>query len=184
MKANSLVDVIEAWFTYNGTTGIIYWKEWVSPEWYKYKGSYNRFLLERAGKPVEFGKTRSGHLRTNAGGRSSVYAHHIAWVLTYGKLPEHYIDHIDGNPENNILGNLRDVPHNINLLNQRMRKDNSSGVTGVSWHKQCGKWRANVKTGDTRKNLGLFNTIEDAADARQKFFEEHVHLGYTERHGK
>ena len=44
------------------------------------------------------------------------------------------IDHIDGNPSNNCITNLRAVSQQLNLRNIRKRKDNKSGVTGVEFY--------------------------------------------------
>lgn len=94
----SIEGVIKAWFDYNPETGEIKWKKWVSPAWYKYKGAYSNYMNNRAGTVVTFSKKSDGHLYTSAGGRDGILAHRIAWVLVYGELPVHQIDHIDGNP--------------------------------------------------------------------------------------
>ena len=46
--------------------------------------------------------------------RKHMKAHRVAWLMTYGELPNGDIDHIDGNPSNNKLDNLRDVSHSAN----------------------------------------------------------------------
>ena len=180
----SIEGVIKAWFDYNPETGEIRWKEWVSPAWYKYKGAYSNYMNNRAGTVVTFSKTPHGHLVTSAGGIDGIFAHRIAWVLSYGSLPVHHIDHIDGNPENNKIENLRDVTLKINHRNRKMRSDNTSGVTGVQLDKRVGKWQAYVKINGRNKSLGYYEKLEDAADARKVFFEQHPDLGYSVRHGK
>jgi len=180
----SIEGVIKAWFDYNPETGEISWKEWVSPDWYKLKGAYNNYMNDRAGTTVTFGKKSSGHLYTGAGGINRIYAHRIAWVISQGSLPIHYIDHIDGNPENNKIENLRDVTHKINHRNRKMRPDNTSGYTGVTLDKRLGKWRANVHINGRYKYLGCYEKIEDAVDARKRFLSDHPELGFTNRHGE
>lgn len=176
--------VIKAFFDYDADTGAICWKSWIDPRWNKYKGRYQNFLRERAGKIVKFGRQGHGYLVVGAGGIKGITAHQIVWVLTYGNMPEHHIDHIDGNPENNKIENLRDVPQKINVRNQRIRKDNTSGVTGVCWCKKLEKWKAQISVDGSRKGLGYYNTIEEAAKAREEFFAKNPQLGYTKRHGK
>lgn len=175
--------VIKAFFNYDADTGKITWKDWVSPEWYRSELGYEEFFEIRAGNIVDFGKTRGGYPRITAGGLRGIYAHHIAWVLFYGVMPENHIDHVDGNPKNNRIQNLRDVPHNINHRNRKMSNTNSSGVTGVYWSKKSKKWQAQIKVDGDLKYLGCYNKIEEAAKARQAFIDENEHLGFTERHG-
>ncbi len=56
--------------------------------------------------------------------------HRVAWLLQHGFWPTGDIDHIDGNPENNRLENLRDVSHRVNLQN---RKSATSKTKQVFW---------------------------------------------------
>lgn len=60
--------------------------------------------------------------------------HRIVWGLHYGKIPEGMqIDHIDGNPLNNKISNLRCVDNKTNARNQKFREGNTSGVCGVHY---------------------------------------------------
>ena len=47
----------------------------------------------------------------------------IIWKIVKGKDPDQVIDHIDGNPENNDISNLRDVTQRENLLNRKDFKE-------------------------------------------------------------
>jgi len=73
------------------------------------------------------------------------------------------VDHIDGNKQNNCLSNLRWATHAENSWNRKKRKDNTSGYTGVSFHKRDGKWQAYIRVDGKRKHLGSFDTPEEAA---------------------
>lgn len=44
-------------------------------------------------------------------------AHRLAWLLSYGEWPEFTIDHVNHQPHDNRLANLRDVPHAANARN-------------------------------------------------------------------
>lgn len=60
------------------------------------------------------------------------FVHRVVWELTHGKIPKGFmIDHIDGNPANNLISNLRLVNHRQNMLNRKIGKNNKTGVTGV-----------------------------------------------------
>lgn len=48
------------------------------------------------------------------------------------------------------------------------RADNTSGVTGVVWHKQVGKWYARLWNKGKATSLGLFDTLEEAKAARER----------------
>lgn len=42
-------------------------------------------------------------------------------------------------------------------------------VPGVGWHKQRGKYRARIKINGKEKSLGLYDTFEEAVQARQSW---------------
>lgn len=46
-------------------------------------------------------------------------AHRLAWLYVHGEWPRHQIDHINGDPRDNRLANLRDVPAATNNQNRR-----------------------------------------------------------------
>lgn len=58
--------------------------------------------------------------------------HRVIWYLFYGELdPDKEIDHLDGDPKNNKIDNLRLVHRTLNARNHKMLCINTSGVTGV-----------------------------------------------------
>ena len=106
---------------------------------------------------------------TSSRGYSSIFingkaikAHKIVWLLTYGRWPDNNIDHIDGDTRNNKPTNLRDVCQSHNSRNRSLSTNNTSGHTGVIYHKQTGKWQAEIKVKGKKMYLGLFDTIEEA----------------------
>lgn len=99
-------------------------------------------------------------------GRQLMYAHRIIYAIVHGEMPGE-VDHIDGNPMNNRIENLRDVSHLENRHNYKMHKDNTSGFTGVYWHTQARKWHARIKVNGQRIHLGLFEDFEEAVQARK-----------------
>jgi hypothetical protein len=91
--------------------------------------------------------------------------HRIIYLMHHGYMPE-YIDHIDGDPTNNHIENLRPTSLLGNAHNRRISKNNTSGVKGVTWNKASGRWQAQIRVGGgKRKYLGLFDTLDDAAKA-------------------
>ena len=58
------------------------------------------------------------------------------------------------------------------ILNQRIRKDNTSGFVGVRWHIRDKRWIANIGVNNKLINLGSFPTIEEAVQARDNYIIE------------
>jgi hypothetical protein len=107
-------------------------------------------------------------------------AHRIIWLLANGRMPN-MIDHIDGNKQNNLLDNLREVDNTLNHWNEWKRSTNKSGHKGVWWHKQSKRWEAACRVNGKQKTVGRYERIEDAIEAVRKFREQH-HGEYT-NHG-
>lgn len=87
------------------------------------------------------------------------------------------IDHIDNNRLNNNINNLRYATSQENNMNKKLSCKNTSGFKGISFNKQRNKWEAYIKIDGKSKNLGYFEKIEDAVNARvkeaTKFFGEY-----------
>ena len=95
-------------------------------------------------------------------------ASRLAWFYMEGYFPENQIDHINRIRNDDRWKNLRHVSHQCNSRNHNTLKNNTSGITGVCWHKKYQKWYADIKTTDKRVFLGLFDFKIDAAKARWK----------------
>jgi len=91
------------------------------------------------------------------------------------------IDHIDGNPLNNKLENLRLVTHRANMLNQKLRNTNKSGRCGVSKSVTNNKWRSTIWDNNKQIELGTYNTLQDAIRARAAAEKNY---GYHKNHGR
>ena len=89
-------------------------------------------------------------------------AHRLAWLYFYGQWPEDQIDHINCNPSDNRICNLRESTQAENTRNTRIAKNNSSGYKGVSRHPNTTKWRARITYLRVEYHLGLFDTAEEA----------------------
>ena len=68
-------------------------------------------------------------------GRRKYKAHRLAWLYTYGTWPINNLDHINRSKIDNRIVNLRDVTQAQNGQNKTKHCNNSSGYTGVIWHK-------------------------------------------------
>lgn len=85
-----------------------------------------------------------------------------------GAKPNDIVDHIDRNPLNNTLPNLRICTKQTNAINTAVRVDNRTGYKGVSYHKKGEKFRAYIVINGKQIHLGLFDTAEQAA---QKYID-------------
>lgn len=73
------------------------------------------------------------------------------------------VDHINHDTLDNRRENLRVCTNGQNQANRRLGRDNTSGYKGVSWHRDCGKWVAQINFNGKRKHIGLFTTAIEAA---------------------
>jgi hypothetical protein len=89
-------------------------------------------------------------------------AHRLAWTYVTGIAPKVFIDHINGIKDDNRFLNLREATAFENNQNAKLSSNNRSGIKGVSWNKEKGKWQANVMASGVYHFLGRFDNIEDA----------------------
>lgn len=81
-------------------------------------------------------------------------------------FPKDPIDHKDRNKLNNRKENLRVVSNRQNAINSSVKKNNTSGITGVYFDKSRDKWVAVIKSYGKTIHLGRFVQKEDAIRAR------------------
>lgn len=112
----------------------------------------------------------SGYLQSKIDGRYYLL-HRLAWLYVHGYYPSKCIDHINRNRLDNRICNLRVATNAENCRNSGKRKDNTSGITGVSYTN--GKWRVRVMVNKTTLYLGNYKDIElaelIAIEAKNKF---------------
>jgi len=95
-------------------------------------------------------------------------AHHIVWIIHHGYKPK-MIDHIDGNPSNNRIENLREATNSQNQWNKKVYKYSKSGIRGVTWCKKNNKWKTGCKLDGKNYYFGMFENLLEAKEAVQKF---------------
>src|SRR5262249_45378849 len=93
--------------------------------------------------------------------------HRLAWFYVYGRWPAALIDHLNWDKRDNRIANLREGNNSQNKTAMSMRRDNTSGIVGVYWHKHIQKWFALITVGGKRIHLGYFDKIAAAAAERR-----------------
>jgi len=94
----------------------------------------------------------------------------LIWLYETGAWPLLEMDHINGNPSDNRLVNIRLATRSENGANRGTHKNNKSGYKGVV--KQGNRWEATVRMNNKRYRLGSFETPEAAHVAYRKKAEE------------
>ena len=102
-----------------------------------------------------------------------VYLHRVIFAFHHGYLPK-FVDHINGIRDDNRIENLRPATRLQQNLNTKVRKDNATGIKGVSFRKDRKKWQARIKHAGKEMHLGFFDDIGEAATAR-KDAEKRLH---------
>lgn len=97
--------------------------------------------------------------------RKQHLVHHIIWLIANAEWPTKHIDHINGNSHDNRPSNLRLCTPSQNLSNRGKQRNNTSGYKGVSPNGQTGKWRVRINVNKKHLELGIFDSLTDAASA-------------------
>ena len=93
--------------------------------------------------------------------------HRVIWLLHHGYLPEHIVDHINGDPSNNRISNLREASQACNLINKKLSPKSVSGVAGVTFPKREKRWRVDITLPNGKKKaLGYYTDLTKAVWAR------------------
>lgn len=107
------------------------------------------------------------------------WAHRLAWLYTHDFWPLHGIDHIDGDPSNNRLANLRDVTHALNIQNVRREKRNKRSGLPIGVHVNGRGFCARIVADGRAMHLGTYPTSE-AARAAYLAAKAELHPGYVD----
>jgi hypothetical protein len=94
--------------------------------------------------------------------------HRLAWLYMYDCWPSDQIDHVDHNPRNNAIANLRDVSSAQNHQNRARKTKSASGYLGVTWHKRDKRWQAYIELKGKSIHLGQYSDLDAAIFARKQ----------------
>ena len=88
--------------------------------------------------------------------------HRIVFLMHHGYLPD-TIDHIDGNPQNNNIENLRQATNVENCYNRGKQSNNKSGCKNVHWKAKIKHWSVEIQVNKVKHYLGIYKDLELAA---------------------
>jgi hypothetical protein len=161
-------------------SGNLIWKKAMASDFPKGKYPPERICAQwnnrLAGKPA-LTALSLGYRVGNVGG-NMLKAHRVIWAMYYGEWPNGEIDHINGNPQDNRISNLRLCKNGENQRNMAKWRGKDLPI-GVSKHRE--KFRAYIRPNKKQIHLGLFDTPE-AASAAVK--QAHKKYGFHENHGR
>lgn len=132
-------------------------------------------FLRKLNRPVTLRRDADGYHRftLNYRGRCLNFAAHRAiWLLHHGEWPKHQIDHINRDPADNRIENLRDVTPLENVRNRTPFLFAGAGIWADTRSDRRPVWRAAIQHAMRRYFLGSFATRQDALDARLHAQEE------------
>lgn len=159
-EENLPYEYIRKIFRYDPETGHIYW------------------LVSRGRKGVGSiagSKTASGYFQIGIDGYD-VKSHRVAYCLYYGRWPDCEIDHVNRVRSDNRIENLRDSNRCGNARNLSKPSHNTSGIKGVGFCKQTGRWTAWIWVNNKKIWLGRHATKEIAQKhylaASEKYHKE------------
>lgn len=156
-------DVLRQLFTYDPETGEI-----------RHASRHAGLFATKHGWAIFQGRKLAGRIATSRRNKylcvsfcgTLYYAHRVAWKMHYGIEPtKHDLDHINGDPMDNRIVNLREASRSQNTMNTPVRSDSASGVRGVKWFAPSKKYLAHIGVNGERFHLGLFDTIQEAQKA-------------------
>lgn len=153
-------EVLRQLLRYEPDTGKLFWKE-RSRELFATQRHCSVWNTKYAGKEAFTSPDKQGYFRGKVF-KKALKAHRVAWAISTGKWPTLDIDHINGNPSDNRIANLREATRSQNMRNKRVSSHNISGFKGVFWCKQRLKWRTNIRSDGKSIYVGHFDTPEDA----------------------
>lgn len=136
-------------------TGELRWRE-RSAEWFPSLGAAKTWNKKHPGNLALQNKSVGGYLFGQIQKRTYM-AHRVVWAICKGQNVQagSFIDHIDGNPGNNAISNLRECTP---AQNQHNSQKKTAGLRGACFHKRNQRWTASI-----RVHLGYFDSEEEAA---------------------
>lgn len=141
------IDTLREALVYDPETGLLHWRVKNNARWRG--GGRAGWISKSTGYYVILFK------------RQKFLLHRVGWALTHNRWPPADLDHINGDPADNRLVNLREATRSENCANSRRPKSNTTGFKGVSQTKS-GRWHAIIGHNGRTIYGSRFDTPEEA----------------------
>jgi hypothetical protein len=148
-------DYLRSIFRYDPNSGRLIWRKRADAP----KRWNTRYGGRRAGSIIDRRR------RVTLPGQRACAAARIIWKMVHDEEPE-IVDHVDGNPRNDRLWNLRAATMAQNARNTRSY--NRTGFKGVVFERRRNRWRAGIQVDGRKISLGYFR---DPAEAHAAYVE-------------
>ena len=115
-----------------------------------------------------------GYWQTKIKGKK-YFIHRLIFLMHHKVLPK-FIDHINRNPADNRIENLRESTKSQNAMNTNLSRKNTTGFKNIYWVKARSQWEVALTINKKRIRIGFFDDFElskiAAQEARNKYYGE------------
>lgn len=176
-------EILKTIINYDEKTGELFWKRrdvslFKAIDNEKRRIAYCEKWNRRFANKLAFTTTMKSGYKQGAIFCKLYNAHRIIWLYMTGEWPDQ-VDHKNGIRDDNRWENLQNVTKRENGKNQKKRSHNTSGFTGVVYHKRDSNWKAQISINGKPKSIGTFATKEEA---RAAYIKVAIENGYSQRH--
>lgn len=160
------VETIRELLEFDTDTGLLFWR-YRSLRWFQCAGSQASWNKRYSGKLA------LNHIRPDGYKMGCVFGkphltHRVIWAISVGEWANGEIDHINGIRTDNRMENLREASRRQNVANQKVRRDNYSGMKGVHYDKRTGRYNAIIYENGVKRRLGSFMDAKFAFEAYRR----------------
>jgi len=129
-----------------------------------------QLINRKTGNRVGYVYNARGYLRVTYK-HARYLVHQLVFAWHHGHFPTE-IDHLDRDPGNNRIENLRACTRSENNCNKGLYANNTSGCAGINWRKDISKWQVRVRVLGKETGLGTFADLERAKAALQEHYDK------------
>jgi hypothetical protein len=147
--------------------GALYWKEHLRSDRKHWKVKIGNKAGNKAGNGYWYVSIANKRYKVSR----------LIFLMHHGYFPE-MVDHVDGNPLNDNIDNLREASSVTNNWNRKPSRNNTSGCPGLSFSKEKNKWMVRIEANYKKYNIGYF-TFKNEAENVAKNVRKILHKEFV-----